>query len=92
MGKTGVSEIIKDTWKAIRYVLRDEYLPSPTSEIWIYIDENCTNRWNFLYCIWCSMVTTVKSNALPEVVQSFMITNVFFSQSFYMQLLTAIAG
>jgi hypothetical protein len=21
--------------------------------MWINIDENCANRWNFLYCIWC---------------------------------------
>jgi len=54
MGKTAVSEIVKDPSNVIWYVLRDEYWPTPTTEMCLNIDENCANRWNFLCCIWCT--------------------------------------
>jgi hypothetical protein len=47
--------------------------------MWINIDENCANWWNFLYCIWCIDGKTLKRNALPDGGSEFYDYNQLFS-------------
>jgi hypothetical protein len=44
MGVSTVSQIVKHTWN----VLREEYLPTPTTEMWRKIEEKYWRKWNCL--------------------------------------------
>lgn len=74
MGKTIVSEIIKDICKAIWAVLRYEYLCVPMIEMCKYMQTSGIS-WIVLGSY---LANTLQLNIQPEVVRIFIIINIFF--------------
>jgi len=51
MGVSTVSQIVKRTCVTIWNVLREEYLPTPTTEMWHKIAEKYWRKWHFPNCL-----------------------------------------
>lgn len=51
MGKTTVCKIINETCHAICAILQEQYMPSPTTQMWENIAKGFFHTWNFPNCL-----------------------------------------
>ncbi|XP_024870234.1 protein ANTAGONIST OF LIKE HETEROCHROMATIN PROTEIN 1-like [Temnothorax curvispinosus] len=52
LGQSTISGIIKDTCRALKIVLQDDYLQMPDSEdAWEVVAQDFADRWNFPHCL-----------------------------------------
>jgi hypothetical protein len=51
MGVSAVFQIVEHTRVTIWNVLREEYLPTPTTEMWCKMTEKYWRKWNFPNCV-----------------------------------------